>query len=82
MRLPCLFLCFWLIAACTPLPDLDDTIPPGTESADYVELLPLDPILARAKPTTPDAEANARALEARVAALNKRADALRNGTLN
>ena len=82
MRLPCLFFCLFLITACTPFPDLDDTIPHGAESADYPELLPLEPIVARATPTTPDAEENAKVLKARVAALNKRADALRNDTLN
>jgi hypothetical protein len=77
MRLSCFGILFLLIPACAPFPDLDDALPPGAEDQEYPTLQPLEPVLARAAPTTPDAEETAAALDARIAALNARAEDLR-----
>ncbi|AXI55573.1 hypothetical protein C1J05_14630 [Sulfitobacter sp. JL08] len=77
MRLSCFGILFLLISACAPFPDLDDALPPGAEDQDYPTLQPLEPVLASAAPTKPDAQETAAALDARIAALNARAEDLR-----
>ena len=61
-----------LVAACTRFPELDDTVAPDTEDADYPKLIRLDGILAGATDTA-QAEENADTTDA----LNARAEALR-----
>ena len=70
-----------LISACTQFPELDETVTPELEAADYPALIPLDPILIRthsAPRTNTQTEA---VLEARVANLRARAARLRGSVL-
>jgi hypothetical protein len=58
------------------LPELDSPIPAGVQNADYPVLLPLDELAAPEDEL--DTEASQDELNARVAALQARANALRN----
>jgi hypothetical protein len=67
-----LFLGVSLIAGCTQFPELDRTITPELEAAPYPDLVPIDPLLAKATagridPVRTEAELSGRAaqLEAR-----------------
>ena len=73
LRALCLPLACLVLVACTQFPELDATVPPSAEAADYPDLIPLD--LAAPPPVPPDAEAPG--LEARVDRLRARADRLR-----
>ncbi|WP_299042894.1 hypothetical protein [uncultured Tateyamaria sp.] len=75
MRAAAALLCFSL-AACTQFPDLDGTVPPSVEAADFPALLPLEPLMARAAPIVSDPVETANTLERRIAALRARARAL------
>lgn len=78
MRLNHLIVPLLLLAGCAPFPDLDGSIPDAARNADFPELRPVEPILARAAVRSPDTDKAQGLLEARVAALNARADRLRN----
>ncbi|MEM8653999.1 MAG: hypothetical protein AAGF36_04575 [Pseudomonadota bacterium] len=75
MRAPAALLCLTL-AACTQFPELDETLSPGVENADFPALVPIEPLLAGAAPVVSDPVATTEALEARVDALRARARAL------
>lgn len=71
-----------VLAACTQFPQLDETIDPATEAADYPELVPLEPILADAA-VAPERHAETEAaLSARAAALRSRAAQLQSGVVD
>ncbi|WP_050931575.1 hypothetical protein [Aestuariivita boseongensis] len=64
------------VAACTDPPDLDASVDPALEQADYPQLVPVAQILG---PDTPDPEADLQRterLEARAAGLQARAAGL------
>lgn len=69
------------LGACTQFPDLDSTIPPGAERADFPALVPLDPLLAQNIASAEDNDAISASLEARVAALRARARSLQTGSI-
>lgn len=67
---------FLALAACTQFPELDSTVVPNLENAEFPELVPLEPLMARTSPVVADADRTTQALDARVAALRARAAAL------
>lgn len=65
------------IAGCIEVPALDDAGDPQAENADYPDLIPLGPVVARSTdPVEASAELKAD-LTGRTAQLQRRADALR-----
>ena len=61
------------LTACATLPDLEETVPPDIETADYPDLIPVRQLL-RTMPLDPDTdEETAQRLEARAAGLQARA---------
>jgi len=68
------FVLILLCAGCTQFPELDGTISPEVENADYVPFLELED----ATQTEPVPTEAVDPLQARAAALSRRADALRN----
>ncbi|MGJ8625625.1 MAG: hypothetical protein ACSHXB_01585 [Sulfitobacter sp.] len=79
-------LCFLPIAmlalnACTQFPALDRTITPALANAEFPELVPLDPLLARATAGRVDPVQTEAALSARVSRLRARAARLRGSVL-
>lgn len=64
------------LGGCAAFPDLNGTIPPEMERADFPRLVPVEPLLAGqpADRITPETET---AMAARVAALKARASRLR-----
>ncbi|WP_299654444.1 hypothetical protein [uncultured Tateyamaria sp.] len=75
MRAAAALLCLTL-TACTQFPELDDTVSPSVQAADFPALLPLEPLMARAAPVVSDPVETTQTLEARVSALRARARAL------
>jgi hypothetical protein len=70
------------LAGCTQFPELDRTITPEVEAADYPALIPLEPVLAGTT-IAPDRGADTEeAVQARAAALRARADRLRGGVVD
>ena len=70
------------LAACTQFPELDRTIGPEAEAADYPALIPLEPVLARVE-GAPERNAETEAeVQARAEALRARAEALRGGVVD
>lgn len=67
----CLALC-----ACTQFPELDGTVTPDLENADFPDLVPLEPLLARTQPVVANPVQTTQALEARLSALRARARVL------
>ncbi|WP_299724669.1 hypothetical protein [uncultured Tateyamaria sp.] len=74
MRSAILTLCLAL-AACTQFPDLDGTVPPNLENADFPDFVP-SAQLGAGGATRTDPEETTTALDARIAALRARAAAL------
>ncbi|QXT41038.1 hypothetical protein [Gymnodinialimonas ceratoperidinii] len=80
MRFALLTLCVLLLpVACGPgLPDLEQELSAEARAADYPQLVPLDPLLARADaPLRRSAAVEGSSLEARAADLRRRAAWLR-----
>lgn len=71
-----------LISACTQFPELDETVTPELEAADFPALVPLDPILANARSARGQTLRTEAALEARVVNLRARAARLRGSVLS
>jgi hypothetical protein len=69
------------LSACTQFPALDRTITPSLENADYPALEPTEQLLARAKAGRVDPIQTETTLNARVARLRSRANALRGSVL-
>lgn len=76
MRAASLALCLTL-CACIDIPEVENIVPADIEAAPYPELVPLDPLLANAIPEGVDTTATTLTLQARIAALQARARALR-----
>ncbi len=70
------------LSACTQFPALDRTVPTHLENADYPELVPVDPLLARATGGRIDPDQTEAVLKARVARLRARAARLRGSVLS
>ncbi len=64
------------LAACTQFPELDDRVGPLDPRAPFPALVPVEPLVAQAQEVRVE-ETEQAALQARVAALNARADRLR-----
>ncbi len=71
-----------LTGACTQFPDLDPTLTPALEAAEYPTLVPLAPMLAAAQTPGVEPAQAAATIDARVAALRSRAARLRGSVLN
>ncbi|WP_322866557.1 hypothetical protein U5922_010385 [Aquicoccus sp. G2-2] len=67
------------LAGCTTFPELDGTVPAHLEQAGYPQLVPVEPLLARAE-TIQITDQTEAGISARVAALRARAARLR-GTI-
>ncbi len=67
---------FLALAACTQFPELDGTVAPDLENADFPALVPLDTVRSISDPLVADPVATTETLNARVAALRARARAL------
>lgn len=70
-----------VVTGCAQFPDLDGTISPEMEKADYPDLVPIDRLRAMSTPDTEAGTREAEALEARAAALRARANRLRRAEL-
>jgi hypothetical protein len=68
-----LFLGVSLLAGCTQFPELDRTITPELEAAPYPDLVPIDPLLAKATAGRIDPARTEAALTGRAANLEARA---------
>jgi len=68
-------------AGCTQFPELDRTLTPELEQSAYPDLVPLDPLLARAEQTGVEPVQATAAIDGRVAALRARAAGLRGSVL-
>jgi len=66
-----------LAPACTPVPELNDTVTADLRAAPYPALIPLEPALAQNAPEPQKAEELEQQMQARQAALNARAQRLR-----
>lgn len=75
MRRATLIFCLAL-AGCTQFPDLDGTVAPDLEQADFPDFLPTDQLRAGAATSATDPGKTTAALDARIAALRSRAAAL------
>lgn len=64
------------LGACASIPELDATLPPGMERADYPKLVPVEPLLAGAEDVQITEETEP-GIMARVARLRARAARLR-----
>ncbi|MFG6509881.1 hypothetical protein ACGYK6_13045 [Sulfitobacter sp. 1A15333] len=62
-----------LLAGCTQFPELDRTITPALEAAPYPDLVPIDPLLAKATAGRIDPARTEAALTGRAANLEARA---------
>lgn len=71
-------LCIAMIAlsACTQFPELDATIPPQAQAADFPALVPLEPLLASRSAIVGNPAEVSQSLTGRVNALKSRARAL------
>ena len=69
------------LGACTQFPELDRTITPDLEAAEYPVLVPVDPLLARATEGQVDPVRTEAALLGRLARLRARAARLRGSVL-
>lgn len=81
MRRIAIVICVGLIPGCADFPEVDAAIGARSPQSGFPELLPLDPLLARAGAVTitPDVSAD---LDDRIAALRRRANALRRPVLS
>ncbi len=65
------------LTACSQFPELDATVPADGKDVDYPQLVPLEPLLARAETDISDTDQTEATVSARVAALRARASRLR-----
>ena len=68
-----------LLAGCTQFPELDRTITPEMEAADYPDLVPIDPLLAQAEAGRIDPAQTEAELTGRAAGLQSRASRIGSG---
>ena len=69
-------------SACTQFPQLDRTITPQLENADYPALVPVEPLLAQAKAGQVDPVQTESQLQGRLSRLRARAARLRGSVLS
>ncbi len=69
------------LTACTQFPELDSTITPELEAAEYPDLVPVEPLLAQARAGRVDPQQTEAALLGRVSRLRARAARLRGSVL-
>jgi len=69
------------LAACTDIPELNGTLPPELETAEFPKLVPVEPLLARANDMQ-ITEATADGMAARVSRLRARAARLRHSVID
>jgi hypothetical protein len=81
MRIAFFLLAVLAVAACTTLPDVADGVTPQAEAADFPVLGPQDEILGAVEAAESDEAEERAALQARVAGLQNRAEALRGPVL-
>lgn len=81
MRLTLSALALCALTACTQFPQLDETVTPDLENADFPALVPLEPILANTRTAQRDNTQTQAVLEARVASLRARAARIRGSVL-
>ena len=72
---------FCALTACAQFPELDRTVSPEVEAADFPALVPLEPILASTSTAVHSNQQTQAVLEARVANLRARAARLRGSVL-
>ena len=65
-----------ILGACAQFPELDGTVTPDLQDADFPALVPLEPLLATSDRAAADPAETTQKLESRVAALRARAAAL------
>ncbi len=75
IRATSILLCLTL-GACTQFPELDGTISPDVEGTDIPKLVPIGPLLMSSAPVVDDPAETTQSLDARIASLRARADAL------
>ncbi|MBD3664483.1 hypothetical protein [Sulfitobacter aestuariivivens] len=80
--IPALVMGLLSLGACTQFPELDRTVSPQLENADYPALVPLEPLLAQATAGRVDAARTEAGLLGRVARLKARAARLRGSVLS
>ena len=71
-----------LAAGCTQFPALDRTQTADVEAAEYPALVPIEPLIAEARSTPPDAAQTANTINGRLAGLRARANRLRGPVLS
>ena len=69
------------LAACTDFPELNDAVPPALETADFPNLVPVEPLLARAEDMQITEETTA-GITARVSRLRARAARLKHSVVD
>lgn len=82
ISLGCCALLLILPAACTQFPELDRRATPELLASDYPEIVPVEPLLARAQMDRVNPDRTEARLEGRVAALQARAARLRGSVLS
>lgn len=82
MRFSAFFALLTALCACTTLPEIDDNVTPEAEAADYPALQPVETIFARVQADESDEAAEHAALDARMQALEARAEMLRGDVLD
>lgn len=70
------------LAACTQFPELEDTIGPEAEAADYPGFIPLGPVLAEAAAAPSRQDETEDTVAERAESLKARAEALRGGVVD
>ncbi|MBW4708474.1 hypothetical protein KX928_11840 [Roseobacter sp. YSTF-M11] len=81
MRISACVVLALVTSACAQFPEVDNATPPGAEVAAYPDLVPLDPLIDEVAATQTDIPESEAQLEARVASLQARANALRGSVL-
>jgi hypothetical protein len=77
-----LVLPFCALIGCTQFPQLDGTVAHDVEHAPYPELLPLEPILAKANTSAVNPAQEEASLQGRLGQLRARANRLRGSVLS
>ena len=70
------------LGACTQFPELNDRVSPLAENAEFPDLVPLEPLLAKSATSPQRGIDIAEGLGGRVASLRARADRLRRNVLS
>jgi hypothetical protein len=76
------FVALGTLGACTQFPELDRTVTPDLEAAEYPALVPVEPLLAKATTGRVDPIQTEAALQGRLSRLRARAAGLRGSVLS